>query len=129
MCGACVYNRMWNVCKIFSFNLIIYILHLMVWLIMFDFKCIIYIIQIFIYYFGVLISHCAEGPGREILQRPLSIRLSVMFSFRTVTRKHIDVFLETLQVCAPCHGGVLHSFWYWWNVLWIFNEFFKYWKK
>ena len=37
-------------------------------------------------------------------------------------------FLETLQVCAPCHGGVLYSFWYWWNV-WIFYEFFKYWKK
>ena len=38
-------------------------------------------------------------------------------------------FLETLQVCAPCHGGVLYSFWYWWNVVWIFYEFFKYWKK
>ena len=38
-------------------------------------------------------------------------------------------FLETLQVRAPCHGGVLYSFWYWWNVVWIFYEFFKYWKK
>ena len=38
-------------------------------------------------------------------------------------------FLETLQVRAPCHGGVLISFWYWWNVVWIFYEFFKYWKK
>ena len=38
-------------------------------------------------------------------------------------------FLETLQVCAPCHGGVLYSFWYWWHVVWIFYEFFKYWKK
>ena len=38
-------------------------------------------------------------------------------------------FLETLQVCAPCHGGVLYSFWSWWNVVWIFYEFFKYWKN
>ena len=38
-------------------------------------------------------------------------------------------FLVTLQVHAPCHGGVLYSFWYWWNVVWIFYEFFKYWKK
>ena len=38
-------------------------------------------------------------------------------------------FLETLQVRAPCHGGVLYSFWYWWNVVWICYEFFKYWKK
>ena len=38
-------------------------------------------------------------------------------------------FLETLQVRTPCHGGVLYSFWYWWNVVWIFYEFFKYWKK
>ena len=41
-----------------------------------------------------------EGPGREILQRPpsvcLSVRpsvcLSITFSFRTVTQKRIDVF-------------------------------------
>ena len=38
-------------------------------------------------------------------------------------------FLETLQVCAPCHGGVLYNFWYLWNVVWICYEFFKYWKK
>ena len=38
-------------------------------------------------------------------------------------------FLEILQVRAPCHGGVLYSFWYWWNVVWIFYEFFKYWKN
>ena len=38
-------------------------------------------------------------------------------------------FLKTLQVRAPCHGGVLYSFWYWWNVVWIFYEFFKYWNK
>ena len=38
-------------------------------------------------------------------------------------------FLQTLQVRAPCHGGVLYSFWYWWNVVWIFDEFFKYWKN
>ena len=38
-------------------------------------------------------------------------------------------FLKTLQVRAPCQGGVLYSFWYWWNVVWIFYEFFKHWKK
>ena len=42
------------------------------------------------------ISRGAEGPGREILQRPPSVRLSVClsvtFSFRTVTQKRIDVF-------------------------------------
>ena len=32
-------------------------------------------------------------------------------------------FLETLQVCAPCHGDVLYSFWYWWNVVWFCYEF------
>ena len=32
-------------------------------------------------------------------------------------------FLETLQVRAPSHGGVLYSFWYWWNVVWIFMNF------
>ena len=26
-------------------------------------------------------------------------------------------------VSAPSHGGVLYSFWYWWNVVWIFYEF------
>ena len=36
-------------------------------------------------------------------------------------------FFETLQVRAPCHGGVLCIFLYWWNVVWIFYEFvFKY---
>ena len=46
-----------------------------------------------------IISRGAEGPGREILQRPpvrpsvrLSVCLSVTFSFRTVTQKRIDVF-------------------------------------
>ena len=52
----------------------------------------------------IFISRGAEGPGREILQRPpsvrpsvrLSVRLSVCssvtFSFRTVTQKRIAVF-------------------------------------
>ena len=49
----------------------------------------------------VIISRGAEGPGREILQRPRpsvclsvcpSVCLSVTFSFRTVTQKRIDVF-------------------------------------
>ena len=47
------------------------------------------------YYF--FISRGAEGPGREILQRPLlSVHLSVTFSFRTVTQKRIDVFSPNL---------------------------------
>ena len=49
---------------------------------------------------SIFISRGAEGPGREILQRPpsvclsvcLSVRPSVTFSFRTVTQKRIDVF-------------------------------------
>ena len=52
----------------------------------------------------LIISRGAEGTGREILQRPpsvhpsvcpsvcLSVCLSVTFSFRTVTKKRIDVF-------------------------------------
>ena len=46
--------------------------------------------------YGFFISRGAEGPGREILKRPPSVRpsvrLSVTFSFRTVTQKRIDVF-------------------------------------
>ena len=42
--------------------------------------------------FSVFISGRAEGPGREILQCPPSVCLSVTFSFRTVTRKRINVF-------------------------------------
>ena len=37
----------------------------------------------------------------------LSIRLSVTFSFR---KNALLYFLETLQVRAPSHGGVLYSF-------------------
>ena len=53
-----------------------------------------------------------------------SVRPSVTLSFRTVTQKRIHLMycLETLQVCAPCHGGVLYSFWYWWNVVGIFSS-------
>ena len=60
-----------------------------------------------------IISRGAEGPGREILQRPpvrlsvcLSVRLSVTFSFRTVTQKRIAVFSRNFA----SHGGVLYSF-------------------
>ena len=66
----------------------------------------------------LIISRGAEGPGREILQCPPSVRLSVClsvclsvtFSFRTVTQKALMYFLETFQVRAPGHGGVLCSF-------------------
>ena len=41
-------------------------------------------------------------------------RPSVTFSFRTVTvtENALMYFLETSQVRAPCHGGVLYSFLY-----------------
>ena len=57
-----------------------------------------------------IISRRANGPGREILKRCLSVCPSVTFSFRTVTQNALLYFLETLQVHAPCHGGVLYSF-------------------
>ena len=67
---------------------------------------------------------------------PPSVRLSIRLSVRPSRlvlalqlKKALLYFLETLQVRAPSHGGVLYSFWYWWNVVWIFYEFFKYWKK
>ena len=56
------------------------------------------------------LSPCRRpGDGRycNAAIRPsvyLSVRPSVTFSFRTVTRKRIDVFSQTLQVRAPCHG-------------------------
>ena len=60
----------------------------------------------------IVISRRAKGPGWEILQCPpsvcpsvclsirLSIHLSVSFSFRTVTRKRIDVF--SLNFAGTC---------------------------
>ena len=65
------------------------------------------------------ISRRAEGPGRDILQRPPSVcpsvclsvcpsvHRSVTFSFR---ENAFMYFLETLQVLAPCHACVLYSF-------------------
>ena len=53
-------------------------------------------------------------PGMGDIATPpsvcLSVRLSVTFSFRTVTQKRIDVFSQNLAGSAPCHGGVLYSF-------------------
>ena len=56
-----------------------------------------------------IISRGAEGPGREILQRPPSVRLSVClsvtFSFRTVTQKRIDVFSRNFAgTCTKSWG-------------------------
>ena len=42
---------------------------------------------------------------------------------------HLHMHICTYAHCAPSHGGVLYSFWYWWNVVWIFYEFFKCWKQ
>ena len=83
--------------------------------------------RIFSYFY--LLRRQRPGTGDIATPPRLSVRLSVTFSFRTVTQKRIDVFSRNFEVCAPCHGGVLYSFWYWWNVVWIFYEFFKYWKK
>ena len=63
-----------------------------------------------------------QRPGTGDIATPpvrLSVCPSVAFSFRTVTRKRIQLmyFLKTFQVRAPCHGGVLYSFGYWWNVV------------
>ena len=64
----------------------------------------------------VVISRGAEGPGREILQRPpvrpsvcpsvrLSVCLSVTFSFHTVTQKRIDVFSRNFAgMCTMSWG-------------------------
>ena len=64
-----------------------------------------------------LFSRCAVGPGMGDIANPppppvrLSICPSLMFSFQTVTRKHIDVVSQNfVLVRAPCHGGVLYSF-------------------
>ena len=61
----------------------------------------------------------------------LSVRPSITFSFRirTVTQKRIDVFSRNFAGTCTMSGGVLYSLWYWWNVVWIFYDFFKYWKK
>ena len=58
----------------------------------------------------------AVGPGREILQRPpfvclsvcLSVRPSVTFSFRTVTQKRIAVFSRNFAgTCTKWWGCAL----------------------
>ena len=55
---------------------------------------------------AVFISSRAEGPGREILQCP-PVCPSVTFSFRTETRKCIDVFSWKTYVH---HVMGVHSF-------------------
>ena len=63
-------------------------------------------------YRDLFISRGAEGPGREILQRPPSVRPSVHPSvcpsclvFALQLENASMYFRETLQVRAPCHGG------------------------
>ena len=74
-------------------------------------------------YLPIFSSAVPNGSGAFLMP---SCPSSVTFSFRTETRKYIDEFL---QVCAPCHGGVLYSFWYWSNVVWIFMNFLNIEKK
>ena len=52
----------------------------------------------------------------------LSVCLSIhhiLFSHCNLKMHQLVCLLKTGQVCAPCHGGVLYSFWYWWDVVWI----------
>ena len=61
----------------------------------------------------IFISRGAEGPGREILQRPRlsvrpSVRPSVTFSFRTVTQKRIDVFSRNFAGMCTMSWGVCY---------------------
>ena len=65
---------------------------------------------------SLVISRRAIGPGTgDITTLPVcpSVRPSRLLMY----------VLEILQVRAPCHGDVLYSFWYWWNVVWIFMNF------
>ena len=55
----------------------------------------------------IIISRSAEGPGREILQCP---RLSVTFSFRTVTQKRIDVFSRNFAGTCTMSWGCAVQF-------------------
>ena len=59
-------------------------------------------------YFCVLIfiSRRAKGPGLEILKCPPPPSHLVFAQLENA----LLYFLETLQACAPCHGGVLYSF-------------------
>ena len=67
---------------------------------------------------------CRPGDGRYCNAPHLSVCPSrLVFA---LTRKRFDVFSRNFAVRAPCHGGVMYSFW--WNV-WFFYEFFKYLKK
>ena len=71
---------------------------------------------------SVLLLPPTAPKAREILKCPCP---SITLSFCTATLKCIAVFSwKTLQVCAPCHGGVLYSFWYWWDVVWILHDIF-----
>ena len=56
-----------------------------------------------------LLSH-AEGPGRAILHA-LSVRPSVMFTFRTLTRKRIAVFSRNFAgTCTMSWGCAVRIF-------------------
>ena len=63
-------------------------------------------------HFMFFISRGAEGPGREILQRTgggpsvcLCVRLSVTFSFCTVTQKRIDIFCRNFAGTCTMSWG------------------------
>ena len=72
--------------------------------------------RLYIYICPVYVGAVVKPPPppplylREILQCPSHLVFG-LFKLEKV----LMYFLETLQVRAPCHGGVLYSFWYWWN--------------
>ena len=74
----------------------------------------------------------AALEARDVRYSNTPVRLSVCLSVRPSRlvfalwlENALIYFLKILQVRAPCHGGALYSFWYWWNVVWIFYEIFQ----
>ena len=60
----------------------------------------------------LLISHCAEGPVWQILKCPhLSVCLSYISLCHCNSKTHCCISSK-LQLCAPCHRGVLYIFFY-----------------
>ena len=73
--------------------------------------------------FYYLLPRRRPGDGRYCNAVRPSVCLSVTFNFRTVTWKRIDVLSRNFAGTCTMSWGVLHSFWYWWNVVW--QTFFR----
>ena len=71
-------------------------------------------------------------PILSCLSVSQSVCLSVRhFRFRIKTRRHIAVFSQNFAGACIMSWGVccIYSFWYWWNVVWIFLNFLNIEKK